>query len=250
MTPFQPCAVIPTRNHYTALPQVVRSLRAAGLPVFILDDGSDLPAATAIAALHDPQARVWVRRRPQNGGKGRALRDGFAWAVQDGFTHAVQVDADGQHDMDRVPALLEAARDNPLALVSGQPVYDQSIPRARKIGRWVTHVWVFIETLSFRITDSMCGFRVYPLQATLAVFQTETVGDRMDFDTDIMVRLFWRGTPPVMIPVNVIYPPGNTSNFDVLADNLRISWMHARLVVTMILRLPRILRNRPPGRPG
>jgi|AGTN01.2.fsa_nt_gi Predicted acyltransferase len=243
---FVPCAVIPSRNHYLALPEVVSGVAALGLPVFIIDDGSDPQAAEAIAALHDPQRGVHVHRLPQNRGKGVAVVEGFGIARRAGFTHALQVDADGQHDLAALPRLLEKAEAHPQALVSGAPVYDESIPKARKIGRWATHLWVFVETLSLRITDSMCGLRVYPLAACLELLQAEPVGARMDFDTDIMVRLFWRGVPPVMVPVRVTYPPGNISNFDVLRDNLRITRMHTRLVLTMLLRLPRILRNRPP----
>lgn len=242
---FSPCAVVPSRNHWRALAQVVERLRCAGLPVFIVDDGSDQPAQSAIAALHDPSNGVVVARRPVNGGKGAAVIEGFRLAQAAGYSHVVQVDADGQHDLDALPRLLAQAEAHPGALVSGAPLYDDSIPIGRKIGRWVTHLWVFVETLSFRISDSMCGFRAYPLAPCMALLAEESVGERMDFDTEIMVRLFWRGVAPIMVPVKVTYPPDNTSNFDVLRDNLRISWMHTRLVVSMVWRLPSILRNRP-----
>jgi predicted LPLAT superfamily acyltransferase len=247
MTGFSPCALVPSRNHHLALPRVVAGLRALGLPVLIVDDGSDETAAAAIAALHDPNGGVTIHRRPLNGGKGAAVSDGFRLLHAQGFSHAVQVDADGQHDLTALPALLDQARAHPTALVSGAPIYDDSMPRARRIGRWFTHVWVFVETLSLRITDSMCGFRVYPLAPCLDLLAREKVGARMDFDTDIMVRLFWRGIAPIMVPVRVTYPPGNSSNFDVWRDNLRISWMHTRLVLTMLARLPSILRHRPPA---
>ncbi|MGE5545928.1 MAG: glycosyltransferase family 2 protein [Solirubrobacterales bacterium] len=245
---FRACAVVPSRNHHLALPAVIEGLRAHGLSVFVIDDGSDEPAASAIAGL--AAADVTVHRLAVNQGKGVAVTEGFRMAAEAGFTHVVQVDADGQHDAAALRTLLEAARRHPEALVSGAPVYDDSIPTSRKIGRWITHLWVFVETLSLRITDSMCGFRVYPLAACTALLAEETVGARMDFDTDIMVRLFWRGVAPVMVPVRVTYPAGNTSNFDVLRDNLRISWMHTRLVATMLLRLPRILAHRPPATDG
>lgn len=243
---MKPCALIPSRNHWTALPAIVATLRRAGLPVLVIDDGSDEPAARALAALHDPDDCVTVTRLPVNRGKGVAVAAGFRLAAAAGFTHAVQIDADGQHDLDALPRLLAAAEADPDALVSGAPVYDDSIPTGRKIGRWVTHLWVFVETLSLRISDSMCGFRVYPLAACLDLLDSESVGRRMDFDTEIMVRLFWRGIAPVMVPVKVTYPPGNLSNFDVVADNLRIGWMHTRLVTAMLWRLPDILRHRPP----
>ncbi len=240
------CAVVPSHNHWRALPQVVASLRAAGLPVFIIDDGSSEPAASAIAALHDPGNAIQVHRLPVNRGKGTAVIEGFQRAWTAGFTHALQVDADGQHDLAALPALLAASENHPEALVTGRPRYDDSIPTGRKIGRWVTHVWVWIETLSLQIPDSMCGFRVYPLAAVRSLLAEEDVGRRMDFDTDIMVRLFWRGTTIVAIPVRVIYPPDNSSNFDLWRDNLRISWMHTRLLVKMLRRLLPPTASRPP----
>jgi predicted LPLAT superfamily acyltransferase/glycosyltransferase involved in cell wall biosynthesis len=240
------CAVVPSRNHYAALGTISATLRAHELQVFIIDDASDEPARASIAALHAPEQGVEVIRLAENQGKGGAVEAGLRHAFGRGFTHAVQVDADGQHDLGKLPALIEAALAQPDALVSGRPIFDASVPRARLISRWLTHVWVWVETLSTRISDSMCGFRVYPLASTLAVLDSETVGRRMDFDPEIMVRLFWRGVPVVHIPVSVAYPEGNTSNFRILQDNVLITRMHTRLVFTMLLRLPSILRNRPP----
>ena len=249
---FRPCAVIPTHNHYRELPNVVKALRAHDLTVFLVDDGSSSPAREAIAALHAPEQEVQVLRQAVNAGKGGAVIAGLRHAATAGFSHVVQVDADGQHDLSALGTLVQAARDNPGALISGRPVYDVSIPRGRLIARWLTHIWVWIETLSMRIADSMCGFRVYPLAATLRVLDHAKVGQRMDFDPEIMVRLFWSGVAPFHIPVRVIYPEGNTSNFRLLQDNWLISRMHTRLVFSMLFHLPWILARRPPmpGRPA
>jgi predicted LPLAT superfamily acyltransferase len=239
------CAVVPSHDHYRALGAVVARLRSAGLAVFIVDDGSAEPGRSAIAALHDEAGGIVARRLEVNRGKGAAVIEGFRLAAAAGFSHAVQVDADGQHDLDALPRMLALSARYPHAAICGHPVYDASIPKARAFGHRFTNAWIRIETLSFRISDGMCGFRVYPLAAVEAVLSKEPVGQRMDFDTDIVVRLFWRGTPVKMVPVKVIYPPGNTSNFDVLRDNWRITRMHTRLVCTMLLRLPSILRHRP-----
>ncbi|MDV7341026.1 glycosyltransferase [Terasakiella sp. A23] len=239
------CAVVPSHNHYLVIEEVVKGLRASSLPVFILDDGSSEPTKSTLAQLHDPNNKIFVTRFDQNRGKGCAVIEAFRIAKAAGYTHAVQVDADGQHDVEALPRLLGLAKDHPEALVSGQPIYDETIPKSRKIARWITHFWVWIETLSFQISDSMCGYRVYPLAESLNVADEETVGQRMDFDTEIMVRLFWRGTPTIMTPVKVTYPENNTSNFDVVADNVRITKMHTRLVFNMLFRLPSVLKNRP-----
>lgn len=242
---FKPCAVVPTRNHYSELGRVVAALRDLDLPVYIIDDCSDEPARMVIHGLHAPNEGVTVLRLDTNQGKGGAVCHGFRVAANGNFTHVLQIDADGQHDLAALPRLLSLAREHPDALISGRPVFDGSISRGRKIARWITHFWVWIETLSFRIVDTMCGFRVYPLAPALNVINEEQVGSRMDFDIAIMVHLFWRGVEVIPLPVQVIYPPQNTSNFHALKDNWRITCMHTRLVLTMLFRLPRILRNRP-----
>lgn len=244
------CAVIPSRNHYEVLDSIVEILRARAIRVFIVDDGSDTVAAHRIAALHDPERGVETVRLPQSRGKGGALVVAMTTAAAAGYSHALQVDADGQHDLESLDALLAAARARPEALVSAVPVYDESIPLGRAIGRWITHVWVWIETLSFQIRDSMCGFRVYPLGPALAVLNEEPVGRYMDFDTEIMVRMAWRGIPVEQIPVRVTYPAGNISNFRLLEDNWLITRMHTRLFFGMLRRLPSLLGRRLSSRTG
>ncbi|OSM49757.1 acyltransferase, partial [Aeromonas salmonicida subsp. salmonicida] len=151
-----------------------------------------------------------------------------------GFSHALQVDADGQHDLADIPALLAEAHRDPEALISGRPVYDDSVPKGRLYGRYITHVWVWIETLSFTIKDSMCGFRVYPLAASCALLEQVALGRRMDFDTEVMVRLHWAGVAVRFVPTRVIYPADGSSHFQLWRDNRDISWMHTRLVCRLL----------------
>lgn len=241
-------AIVPSYNHYRHIGGVIAALKAHGLRIFIIDDGSTEPAKSALKVLDDPASGVTLHRQHKNGGKGAAVMAGFRLAAAEGFTHALQVDADGQHDLEALPALMELSALHPEALISGQPVYDETIPTSRKMARWITHVWVWIETLSTQITDSMCGYRIYPLAPAMVVIESERVGHYMDFDTEIMVRMNWRGTPVRMFPVHVTYPEDNTSNFRLGADNWLITKMHTRLVFGMLARLPQILRNRSGGK--
>lgn len=59
------------------------------------------------------------------------------------------------------------------------------MPKGRLYGRYLTHFWVWVETLSLDIRDSMCGFRIYPLAATEALLRSEALGERMDFDIEV-----------------------------------------------------------------
>lgn len=249
---FRPCAVIPTYNHWQVLPSIIARLRSMGLVVYIVDDGSSALAQAELAAMAAPAEGVTVHRRPINGGKGAAVLTGFALARKAGFSHCVQVDADGQHDLAAVLDMLALAKRRPDAIIVGQAKYDGSAPLGRVVGRWITHVCVWIETLSFDIQDSMCGLRVYPIDAVAAFLDGDaSVGKRMDFDIEVLVRLHRAGVPMVSHPVRVVYPEGNRSNFRLWRDNWSISCMHTRLMVGGLVgwMLPQQLRRQHPAEP-
>ncbi|ELM3719339.1 glycosyltransferase family 2 protein [Aeromonas hydrophila] len=229
-----PCILIPCYNHAGPLAAVLARLAEYGLPCLLVDDGSEPVAAAELAALAARYPWVTLLRHPQNQGKGGAVMTGLRRAHALGFSHALQVDADGQHDLADIPALLAEADKHPAALVSGRPLYDDSVPKGRLYGRYITHVWVWIETLSFAIKDSMCGFRVYPLAATCALLERVALGRRMDFDTEVMVRLYWAGVAVRFVPTRVIYPADGSSHFQLWRDNRDISWMHTRLVCRLL----------------
>jgi len=239
---FAPCVLIPCYNHGAMLASVLARLVPFNLPVIVVDDGSDARTKQHIAALDAPQLRVLTL--PHNQGKGAAVIAGLRAAAAAGFSHALQLDADGQHQVEDTPRMLAEAERYPHCLISGQPQYDASIPKSRLYGRYITHFWVWVETLSFSLKDSMCGFRVYPLAASLELCDRRPIGQRMDFDTEIMVRLYWQGTPSRFIRTRVTYPPSGVSHFDALHDNLRISWMHTRLFFGMLPRIPQLLSRR------
>ena len=241
---FSPCVLIPCYNHGAMMSGVLDRLQPFNLPCIVVDDGSDKTTQDELARLAAEYGNLTLIRLPVNAGKGAAVISGIQAAADAGFSHTVQVDADGQHAIEDIPRLLALAKEHPAALISGQPIYDDSVPRSRLYGRWVTHIWVWIETLSMQLKDSMCGFRVYPVTPTLQLAQRVTLGKRMDFDTEVMVRLYWQGNPSYFIPTRVIYPQDGLSHFDALKDNLRISLMHTRLFFGMLPRIPSLLFRR------
>jgi predicted LPLAT superfamily acyltransferase len=242
------CIIIPVYNHGDALVATLDGLSPRGLPIIVVDDGSDTRNQARIAAAA-AAAGATLLRFEENRGKGAAVLAGFREADRRGFTHALQVDADGQHDLNDVPRLVERAREHPGAMISGNPQFDASAPASRLYGRAITRFWVWIETLSFAIPDAMCGFRVYPLAPCLRLIARHPPGQGMEFDIEIAVRLYWQGVPFIAVPTRVIYPDGGTSHFRVVADNWRITRTHTRLFFGMLLRLPLLLMRKLGMRP-
>jgi len=238
---FKCCALVPSYNHCEMVGELVRRLRELGLAVFIIDDGNEDAARATLAALHAPENHVFVHRLDTNQGKGGALMQGFDLARVAGFTHALQLDADGQHDLSVLPHFLSLGEAHPDALIAGQPQYDESLPRSRRFGRTLTHFWVGIETLTMNPPDSMCGLRLYPLEKVSNLQARHRFGRRMEFDIEIFVRLIWEGVPVIAVPVRVFYPEGNVSNFHLVRDNGRIALLHTRLVLELPFHVEALL---------
>jgi glycosyltransferase involved in cell wall biosynthesis len=242
---FHPCVVIPVYNHEHAIGAVLDEVLRHGLPCILVDDGSSASCARVLDRLvAAAPGRVVLERHGVNQGKGGAVLTGFARAAADGYTHVVQIDADGQHCVADMERFLAAARARPDALVAGCPVYDESVPALRLYARYLTHVWVWINTLSFAIRDSMCGFRVYPVAPVAALAARRKLGLRMNFDIEILVRLYWDGLDVVNLPTRVGYPSDGVSHFKAWTDNMLITRLHVALFAGMLPRIPALLTRR------
>lgn len=244
-TPFRPAVLIPVYDHEAAIGPTLDEVLGYDCPVLMVDDGSGETCRKVLIGLCDKNSeRVSLLRLAQNSGKGSAVKAGLNALLARGYSHAIQIDADGQHNISDLPLFLEAGRNNPDRLVTGYPEFNDDIPSLRLYGRYLTHIWVWINTLSFAIRDSMCGFRVYPLAATVQLLEQEKCGNRMDFDTEVIVRWCWRGGSIMNLPTRIRYPLDGVSHFDLWKDNLLISMMHFRLFFGMLRRSPGILWQR------
>lgn len=244
MKNYHPCFIIPCYNHGSQLALIIEKFVAFNIPIIIVNDGSTDSTAETLEEIKTLFPSIQIITLTKNQGKGKALMMGFKAAVALQFTHAIQIDADGQHDLKDIPLFLKVSSEQLSALISGHPVYDESIPKSRLYSRYITHFWVWIETLSFTIKDSMCGFRIYPLPPVTKLLEQTSIGHYMDFDTEIMVKLYWAETPIIFIPTKVIYPDTGVSHFRAVKDNILISWMHTRLFFGMLWRLPRLIKRK------
>ncbi len=236
---FKPCILIPCYNHSVEFEKFLpRLLRATGtLKIFLIDDGSVPEEAQRLQAIADGNSTIQLIRLARNGGKGTAIKAGFEAAIRQGFTHALQIDADGQHDPDEIPLFLKRAGQNPEAGIFGAPVYDDSAPKARVYGRKITNFWLVIETFSLKMKDGLCGFRVYPLETVKKLLKKSFWSSRMGVDLHLLVELCWLHVPVIFVDIHVIYPEGGRSHLTPFKGNLAISLTHTQLVIRRIWRL-------------
>jgi glycosyltransferase involved in cell wall biosynthesis len=207
-------------------------------PVWVVDDGStdESTAAAQNLAARDPRVRVIVR--PRNGGKGAAVATGLDVAIAEGFTHVLTLDADGQHPVDHIPRFMAASLAHPAALVLGRPIFGPEVPLERLHGRKLSVGLARIEILGAGIDDPLFGFRVYPavpLQRALAATRRAR---GFDFDPEVVVRMFWNGVPTVNLAAPCRYfakGEGGVSHFNYLRDNLKLIWLHTRLLTQLLL---------------
>jgi glycosyltransferase involved in cell wall biosynthesis len=233
--------LIPSYNPGPKVDATVRDALDQWTPVWVVVDGSTDQSARRLLAIAaaEPGLRVFVL--PKNHGKGAAVLFGLRQAQSAGFTHALTMDSDGQHPADRIRAFMQASMTHPGAMVLGCPIFDASAPGLRVKGRQISNWWANLETLWAGIQDSLYGFRVYPIDALIAVMDRQPWMRRFDFDVEAVVRLCWRGVRPVNLtaPVRYFRPEeGGVSHFNYWRDNALLTWMHFRLFCGFILRLP------------
>lgn len=228
---MQFCLLIPHYNHHQQLIRFLPIVAAQNLPCIIVDDGSRPESLAELRKALTSFPSMTLLTLPRNRGKGRAIKTGMAWAATQGYTHIIQIDADGQHNVDDIPRFIALAHAQPDALISGRPTFDQSAPAVRRHGRKITSWVCMLETFSTAIRDGLCGFRVYPVTSFEKVQDRYYLGNRMDFDTEILVKSVWLGIPLLYLETPVIYPEGNISHFNYLRDNLILIKLHCRLLL-------------------
>ncbi len=245
--------LIPSYNTGSQVLETVRAARSHWNPVWVVADGSTdgTPDLLAQMAASDPGLKLICL--PMNRGKGAALLHALKQAHEAGFTHALTMDSDGQHPAALIPEFQQTSMRRPETMVLGRPVFDSSAPLLRVRGRRVSNWWTNLETLGAGIDDSLYGFRVYPIAELIVVMHKQPWMRRFDFDTEAVVRLAWRGVKPVNLPAPVKYlssDEGGVSHFRYVRDNVLLTWMHLRLMLEFVLRLPllilRRVRRQPP----
>jgi glycosyltransferase involved in cell wall biosynthesis len=244
--------LIPSYNTGPKLVETVLAARAQWSPVWVVIDGSTDGSDRLLGEIVGGDAGIRILVLPENQGKGAAVLEGLQAAYAAGFQQALTMDSDGQHPASLIPAFMKAAAERPDAMILGRPVFDASAPLLRVRGRKISNGWTNLETLGAGIGDSLYGFRVYPIAELIEVMRRQPWMRRFDFDTEAVVRLAWRGVKPINADAPVKYlsaEEGGVSHFHYGRDNVLLTWMHTRLVLEFVLRLPMLAWRRLTGLP-
>lgn len=239
--------LIPSFNPGPHVYETVISAIHQWSPVWVIVDGSTDGTAEGLRELAMQHEGLRVMVMPRNSGKGAAVLAGMDEAARNGFSHALVMDSDGQHPADLIPAFMAASIQKPMAMVLGVPVFDASAPSLRVKGRKISNWWANLETLWMGIGDSLYGFRVYPVDPLRKIMHSQRWMRRFDFDPEAVVRLCWLGVPPVNLLAPVKYlrtDEGGVSHFNYWRDNRLLTWMHIRLMLGFLIRLPLIVMNK------
>lgn len=215
------CIVIPAYNAGKTILPVVRETLAHGMPVVVVDDGSTDDTSGLLSGLP-----LTLLRHEQNLGKGAALKTGFAWAIGSGFSGVVTVDADGQHDVSAIPALIAFARKGNLGiLIASRYSQFQQMAGLRKIWNRIG-VWCIRKRTGLEITDSQSGFRYYSGEVLTKV---PLKSNGYALEMEIILKAWKNGFTAGSLPVAARVADGRaTSHYRPINDTFTISMTFLR----------------------
>jgi len=222
------CFVVPFYNNPKTVGKVIASIREAGFKVIAVDDGSTDGESLEQARKAEPLALVSYVK---NKGKGYALRQGFRKALELGFKYAVVFDADGQHTIQGARSMigksLSLPQEERLKTVIVGSRNKRGADSGGKFANNFSNFWLTVQT-GRKVGDTQSGLRLYPITE---LCRMNFLGNRYEFETEVLVRLAWRGFRLLEVPVDVIYPEDRVTHFRKGKDFTRISFMNTFLTL-------------------
>ncbi|MEZ5157278.1 MAG: polyprenol monophosphomannose synthase [Candidatus Nanopelagicales bacterium] len=199
--------VIPTYNEVDNLAGIVGRVRASvpEAEILVADDNSPDGTARVADGLAAQDDQVHVMHRLGKEGLGAAYLAGFSWALDNGYEVVVEMDADGSHQPEQLPLLLDALRSADLVLgsrwVPGGTVVNW--PKSREVlsrgGNWYTR-----RALRIPLQDATGGYRAFRA-STLRSLDLDGVGSAgYIFQVDLAYRVLAKGMRVVEVPIEFV----------------------------------------------
>jgi len=220
VSPTEPrcCILIPCLNEERAIGRVVGEALELGLPVIVVDDGSDDRTPDIVGAMPVTLLRHATRR-----GKGEALRTGFREALRHGYDAVVTMDGDGQHLAADIPAMLAASRRYPGSIVIGARLLQrEQQPPGRRRANAVAD-WGISWACGQAIADTQSGQRLYPRETLDLV---DLPAEHFVFEAAVLITACReRGIGVVSVPIASRYQGEfRLSHFSPVRDVSRITF--------------------------
>jgi len=198
--------VMPTYNEAKSLASTVEGLleQVSGIDLLIVDDNSQDGTSGIANSLASKFGRVGVLHRPQKLGLGPAYLDGFLRAFNNGYEVVVEMDADGSHRAEDLPALLRAVNDADLVIgsrwITGGSVENWPMTRVllSKFGNLYARV-----LLGTRIKDMTSGFRAYRTQFLKELVSEPVSSQGYSFQVELAYRASRKGDV-IEVPITFV----------------------------------------------
>ncbi len=218
--------IIPAYEPDEALVKLIEDLTEYGLyNIIVVDDGSGdkykhiFDRVSAISS-------CTLLTHEVNKGKGRALKNAFAWVLDNlpDVKGVVTADSDGQHTPEDIYACMEALVSNPDALILGVRRFDTGdVPAKSLAGNRITS-FVFRLFMGLKISDTQTGLRGIGRDFMKTLLDVD--GERYEFETNMLIETKRYGVPIVEVPIRTVYIADNSgSHFRPVRDSIRIYYL-------------------------
>jgi dolichol-phosphate mannosyltransferase len=199
--------IIPTYNEIENLPLIVPRLRVSVPEAHVLVADDNSPDGTAEVADEFAAAddHIHVMHRLGKEGLGAAYLAGFAWALENGYDVVVEMDADGSHQPEQLPLLLDALRDADLVLGS-RYVPGGAVVNWPKSREWLSRGgnWYTRRALRMPLMDATGGYRAFRA-STLRALDLDGVGSAgYIFQVDLAHRTIAKGLRVKEVPIEFV----------------------------------------------
>jgi glycosyltransferase involved in cell wall biosynthesis len=206
--------VVPTYNERLNLAPVVARLRSAvpSADVLVVDDGSPDGTGRIADALAGSDPAVHVLHRDTKAGLGAAYVAGFDWGLGRGYQVLVEMDADGSHQPEELPRLLDALGTADLVIgarwVPGGSVVNW--PAGRRLLSRGGNTFVRV-TLGMGLHDATGGFRAFRAEALRGLLRERVSSQGYCFQVDLAWRAVRSGLRVVEVPIRFVEREKGTS---------------------------------------
>lgn len=231
--------IIPTYNNPKTIKNVAFDVLEHGYELIVVDDGSDEIIETLFS--QDEKNNITFLRHEINKGKGEAIVSGVRRAKEFGFSYVVSMDGDGQHLASQIQKLVDNYKED--EIVIGARNFDLAhVPKGSKFGRWFSDFWARWDT-GQEITDSLSGFRIYPV----SILDLQIKTSRFDWEMEVLVRHADAGKTISETAIECYYPSPEerVSHFRKFSDTMAIVWVHIQILP---FKWPRFILNKVVGK--